>query len=189
MTKDHEAIIDDVLRLAQEHPYADISRDFYRKFGKFSMDDVSSLFGTFRSLRSHIRKDFKPYRAKINEGRNERIQNILAHTDPATSIPAASGIYMWVNTSNLKVYVGQSRNLQNRHRQHRTQLQQGIHPNKHLQASWDVYGSMVFRFCVITLVDAEKGELTLKEQEFIDLFGSLDPNLGYNRSHAQPTRG
>lgn len=188
MTKNHEAIIDDVLRLAHEHPYADISRDFYRKYGKFSMGDVVSLFGTFRNLRNHLRKGFQPPVYKVTDNRNEVIQALLDSNDPADATPDAAGIYVWVNTSNLKVYVGQSKNLRNRRRQHQTQLQQGTHPNKHLQASWDVYGHRSFRFCVVHVQTSEKEDLTLKEQEFIDFFGSLDPNLGYNRSHAQPTR-
>ena len=59
-----------------------------------------------------------------------------------------SGVYAIVNTVAKKEYVGKSKNIKIRFNTHLNNLKKGNHPNKHLQADWNEYGSKAFIFTV-----------------------------------------
>ena len=77
-----------------------------------------------------------------------------------------SGIYRITNTINGKVYIGSASDLAKRWSRHRTELNRGEHPNKHLQSSWNKYGEASFVHEVIERV--EPGKLIEREQFYID---------------------
>jgi group I intron endonuclease len=90
-----------------------------------------------------------------------------------------AGIYLIKNTANGKAYVGQSINIKQRITNHRHYLRKGIHPNKHLQASFSKYGEKNFIFEIIEKsFDNEK--LTELESKWIESYGSTDNRFGYN---------
>lgn len=89
-----------------------------------------------------------------------------------------SGIYLIKNLVNGKVYVGSTRRLLTRIRQHRFRLNKGIHKNNHLQAAWNLYGSKSFRFHIQERVPV--GELLVREQFWLDSWQSFRREFGYN---------
>ena len=59
------------------------------------------------------------------------------------------GIYKIENLINGKVYIGKSKNIENRWRTHKKELNNNSHCNKHLQNAWNKYGKENFKFEVI----------------------------------------
>jgi group I intron endonuclease len=59
------------------------------------------------------------------------------------------GIYKIINTINNKFYVGSAVKLSRRRARHFSELRNGKHNNKHLQAAWDKYGEQAFVFVVV----------------------------------------
>lgn len=91
-----------------------------------------------------------------------------------SSAPNTSGIYQIVNTVNGKVYVGRSRNIEQRFGYHRHFLREGRHDNQHLQKSWNRYGADAFKFMVVESVPVEL--LQTKEQTWLDaVFATSEP--------------
>lgn len=80
--------------------------------------------------------------------------------------PSTSGIYEIVNLVNGKRYVGSAVNIDQRKRQHRSELGKGRH-NPILQSAWNKYGPHNFEFRVIELVP-NKALLIEREQHHID---------------------
>lgn len=65
-----------------------------------------------------------------------------------------SGVYYIVNTINNKVYIGKTaRCFKVRYFDHKSNLQNGVHINKYLQADYNSYGSDAFKFIVYKVVD------------------------------------
>lgn len=60
-----------------------------------------------------------------------------------------AGAYQIQNTVSGKVYIGSSKNIEGRFRQHKTKLRSGKHQNKHLQSAWLKYGEQAFTFEVL----------------------------------------
>lgn len=60
-----------------------------------------------------------------------------------------SGIYKIVNKATGEVYIGQSSNLTDRWKGHRSLLRNGRHKSHKLQAEWDRLGASAFKFEVI----------------------------------------
>ena len=55
------------------------------------------------------------------------------------------GLYKIVNEVTKQCYVGQSRRVRKRLREHFRLLKLGKHTNRHLQSAYDQYGASVFR--------------------------------------------
>lgn len=90
-----------------------------------------------------------------------------------------SGIYKILNVENGDFYIGSSKNLNKRWRDHQFKLNLGKHINCILQRSWNKYGENSFKFEIIELCSNEK--LFEKEQFYLD---ELKPkyNIGLNAS-------
>jgi len=87
-----------------------------------------------------------------------------------------SGIYCIENLINGKKYIGQASDLYKRKNAHFLNLNNGVHPSKHLQFAFNKYGKDNFVFKV--LIYCESFELTKYEQFFVDII----PNkLLYNK--------
>jgi len=59
-------------------------------------------------------------------------------------------VYALVNILNGRTYIGQTKRLSARKRQHRSDLNLGKHSNDHLQKAWRKYGEESFDFMVIS---------------------------------------
>lgn len=77
-------------------------------------------------------------------------------------------IYKITNINNGKLYVGSSRNFNERKRKHLRLLNLGIHHCKHLQNSFNKYGETAFVFEILEKVKNET-DLIIREQHYIDL--------------------
>lgn len=90
------------------------------------------------------------------------------------------GIYEIENINNGMVYVGSSKHIEQRWREHKNRLKSGKHDNIILQSAWNHHGEHAFVFRVIELVE-NKGALISREQWWFD---KLQPfphkNNGYN---------
>ena len=94
------------------------------------------------------------------------------------------GIYQIVNQVNGKSYIGQSRNIEKRWRQHKfglnreTALQQGSYP---LRSAFLKYGLIKFKFEIIE--ECSENDLLIREQDWID---KINPE--YNCNIRTPAR-
>jgi group I intron endonuclease len=84
-----------------------------------------------------------------------------------------AAVYKIVNQCNGKIYIGSSSGVEQRLRKHKSDLQLGVHHNKHLQRAWNKYGSENFTFEILEKVDDEN-DLLVIEQLWIDACRSSD---------------
>lgn len=91
-----------------------------------------------------------------------------------------SGIYLISNSKNGKVYVGSSKNVEKRKKQHFKDLENNTHHSAKLQRSYNVTRDRsVFQFSVIEEVNDLKS-LVEREQYYIELYNAYTD--GYNCS-------
>ena len=67
----------------------------------------------------------------------------------------ARGIYKIINIINNKFYVGSAVDLKRRKTRHFSELRNGKHNNRHLQAAWQKYGEAAFIFVVVEELSPE----------------------------------
>ncbi len=85
-------------------------------------------------------------------------------------------IYKIENKINNKKYIGKTINWKRRQIDHKSSLKNNRHFNKHLQRSYNKYGSSEFYFIIIE--KCTKLKLSFREQYWIDHF---DKNILYNQ--------
>ena len=88
------------------------------------------------------------------------------------------GIYEILNTVNGKRYIGQSVDIYDRWRTHKSALNKGKHTNSHLQASWSLYGEKSFKFSI--LEECSREALQEREKFYISKYQSYKGKCGYN---------
>lgn len=88
------------------------------------------------------------------------------------------GIYGIRNKITNKIYVGQTVDIDMRHKEHYQYLRSGTHANQHLQNAWNKYGEKSFEF--IVLEECILCNLTSREQWWIDYYGGIDSKNTYN---------
>lgn len=89
-----------------------------------------------------------------------------------------SGIYIIKNKINNKVYIGQSKNINKRIKEHINALKNGVHQNKHLQFAFDKYG--INNFDIDILESCSEDNLNEREIYYINFYNSTSRNCGYN---------
>ena len=80
----------------------------------------------------------------------------------------SGGIYQIKNTNNNKIYIGSAACFQVRWSQHKKELLLGKHPNKHLQAAYNIDGPDPWHFTVLEVVAGDKVVRKAAEQVWID---------------------
>ena len=96
----------------------------------------------------------------------------------AADIEDIPGVYLIRNTKNNKVYIGSSKHILTRFKEHIRYLKGGYHSNSHLQAAYNKYGSECFEVSV--LIYCESSQIRLKEKTYLDLYQSYNSDYGYN---------
>ena len=94
------------------------------------------------------------------------------------------GIYKIENLINNKVYIGQSRDIKKRWREHMRELNNKTHRNQHLISAWHKYGFENFSFEILEECDEEI--LNSREVYWMNYYNSLDKNYGYNLMEENP---
>lgn len=90
-----------------------------------------------------------------------------------------AGVYKIRNIQTGKVYIGSSKNLKNRIRDHRIALKNNQN-SPYLQRAYNKYGKANFEFKVLLRCDAQRAVLLVHEQHFIDIYDATNPKYGYN---------
>ena len=108
--------------------------------------------------------------------RPQSLDEVVGNID---KVSYKSGIYCIYNIKNGKMYIGSSKDLKSRFRDHRRALYFG-QDSKHLQRAWDKYGRKSFEFKVLIRCSAERQNLLFQEQYMIDLYNATNPSYGYN---------
>ena len=96
-----------------------------------------------------------------------------------------AGVYCIKNKKNKHLYIGSSKHVSSRLREHLTQLEAHTHSNKYLQEAFDKDGLEFF--ILEFLPDATKEELLACEQEWISKYNTVDRNKGYNKVNPNNT--
>ena len=90
-------------------------------------------------------------------------------------------IYAIRCTHNSKIYIGKTRKLDNRLKNHLTNLKNNKHSNKLLQQDFNKYGEKEFEFYLIeNKIDYYEGNS--KERYYMELYKTYDINFGYNKN-------
>lgn len=99
------------------------------------------------------------------------------------------GIYKITNLLNNKVYIGSSKYIERRYRNHFLALIKGNHVSPHLQRAFNKYGISSFSFTILEIVENTEDLLSI-EQKWIDFYQSSNDTKGYNiRIEAESNRG
>lgn len=88
------------------------------------------------------------------------------------------GIYIIRNKINLKVYIGQSIELETRLIQHKSNLKKNYHKNPYLQKAFNKYGEQNFEFEI--LEEVSKEFLGSFENFWCNMMLSHNRDFGYN---------
>lgn len=89
-----------------------------------------------------------------------------------------SGIYKIICKENGKIYIGQSKNINPRLRQHWFELKNRRHGNEYFQNLYDKYGKDGFLVEIIEFCNVE--DLDDREGFYIDLYKSYEKDIGFN---------
>lgn len=88
------------------------------------------------------------------------------------------GIYKIANTENGQAYIGRSTDIENRWKQHRDDLEKGIHHSYKLQRCYDqLSDKSMLKYEVVEIVD-DISDMPEREQYYYDQYDSY--NNGYN---------
>lgn len=94
------------------------------------------------------------------------------------SIPKAPGIYLLRNRVSGGFYVGSTRNLWRRYRQHLDGMRNQRHHNPKLREAWLVYGASAFEFVVVELISVQ-ADLVAREQYWLDRLNAIGDGYNY----------
>lgn len=87
------------------------------------------------------------------------------------------GIYKIENLATGRIYIGKSKNVIDRFKQHKQSLKNGHHVNKNLQKDYNIYGKSNFEFSILKKTDDVK-KLYYYESYYVDKY-NCNKN-GYN---------
>lgn len=91
-------------------------------------------------------------------------------------------IYAIHCNSTGRVYIGMSKQVEERIRQHLQDLRLGHHNNKQLRDDYKTYGADDFTFFVLE-EGLSESEARQREQDYMDEYNTRNPKFGYNSAH------
>ena len=94
-------------------------------------------------------------------------------------------VYKTTNLINNKIYIGRSKNIKDRWKQHKKELRNNKHCNKNIQKDWNKYEQDNFEFNII--VECEEDKLNELERKYINEYKSCD--FGYNMTFGKDENG
>lgn len=115
---------------------------------------------------------------KVSYIRKRKYCNRNCYLNYCKTIHKKIGIYQIKNLANNKTYIGQSVDIEQRWRCHKSDLNNNQHGNEHLQRSWNKYSCEMFEFSILEECDISK--LDELENKYIILYNTTDSNFGYN---------
>ena len=89
-----------------------------------------------------------------------------------------SGIYKITNDRTGETYIGQSRNIGRRIKDHKNELKQGTHHNKGMQS--DYLRGDTFTYTILEKTSSDRQTLHQKEEKYISQYNTF--NKGYNQT-------
>lgn len=93
------------------------------------------------------------------------------------------GIYGIKNKINSKIYIGSSKHILRRFKNHKNKLNRNKHESHHLQNAWNKYSENNFELCLLKTFKKYDLKILFKwEQFYYDKYNSYDFKLGYNGS-------
>lgn len=115
--------------------------------------------------------------------------------DDVLTFPKQPGVYVFINKSNGKRYIGSALNLYNRFRQYKTKLRKNQRTSKHLQNAWNKYGEENFIIEILQTFpvgtpeqevrDAEAKEFEKYSwDELYNIATKTETNAGWNQTEA-----
>lgn len=90
-----------------------------------------------------------------------------------------TGVYIITNKINGKIYVGSSVKVEQRWREHESDLRLNKHHSKHLQRAYEKYGISAFDFKILEEV-SDSQKLLEREQHYLDTLTPYQRDVGYN---------
>lgn len=99
---------------------------------------------------------------------------------PMKTKPNNSGVYKITELKTGKVYIGSSRHLDYRKRNHFNLLKRGNHKNPYLQAYYNQYGLRNFAWDILEYLPNEDKILRDRETYWIDIFQANKKEHGFN---------
>lgn len=90
------------------------------------------------------------------------------------------GVYEIKNIKNNKRYIGSSKRIEGRWKDHKSDLKNKKHHSIHLQRAWDKYGDRNFEFNV--LIYCSESDLSFYEKQLMDNYDALNYKKGYNEN-------
>lgn len=90
----------------------------------------------------------------------------------------STGVYLVKCIANGRCYVGSSKNIPMRWKEHRYDLRHNQHCNDHWQKAWNKYGENKFEWSVLEATDVDDTVLRQREQHWIDI---LHPEFNVSR--------
>lgn len=112
--------------------------------------DFSKLKTGREGLHPWCRLCLREYHRARRDGRDpeQRKHSFVVLPRHMSLLENQSGVYEILDTTSGRAYVGASKSLRARLRQHRTELRGGYHHCKELQERWDEVGEGAFQFVV-----------------------------------------
>lgn len=90
------------------------------------------------------------------------------------------GIYIIRCESNSKVYVGSSKCIERRFKDHRYRLKKNVHDNEHLQNAYNLYGANRLQYTI--LEECSQEQLIERETFWVSYYQSYKSEFGFNKS-------
>jgi len=97
-----------------------------------------------------------------------------------------SGVYLVKCVANGRSYVGSSKDIACRWKEHRYGLRHGAHYNAHWQHAWNKYGEKSFEWSILEETPLDGELIRKREQHWIDI---LKPEINIAQNVEQPSLG
>ena len=101
-----------------------------------------------------------------------KIKDLLLLTIEEPPLDNSAGIYAIYCVLSDRVYIGSSKNIYRRWKEHQNSLKKGKHCNFYLQDSWNKHGEKFFVFHILEICKEEN--LLKREHEFIKSIAEID---------------